>query len=142
MDEAAWAAKMRAVEEALYHAACILLPDESARQAAMQETARRAWAEQSGAHQEADFPAWAVRLTIRICREIRRKGRFSAPEDAPLGNLPEHQQLALVLTLLDGWTLPQTARALGVPTGLARIWLHQARKNLRMDEEGKEAYVP
>ena len=140
MDESAWTAQMRAIESTLYHVTCAMLPDESARRDAMQETALRAWTQQPAAH--TDFSTWAVRLTIRVCRDIRRNSAANAPDDAdPLANLPTRQRLMIVLTALDGWTLPQTARALGVPTGLAWIWLHQAQKKLCIDD-GKEACVP
>ncbi len=147
MTEQLWLANMQAVEKTLYHVTCAMLREEYDRRDAMQETALRAWEKQKTLREEAYFKTWAVRICINVCRDLQRKQRFTAPEEnaanvpAPLKDmelkvlldaLPETLRLPVLLHYLDGLSVEETGRALGIPGGTVKFRLHQARKRLRI----------
>ena len=48
-----------------------------------------------------------------------------------LDHLPERQRRALALVKLEGWSIEEAARALGVSDGATRVVLHRAVRRLR-----------
>ena len=48
-----------------------------------------------------------------------------------LFSLPPKYRVPLILTCLDGYTMRETARMLGVPEGTVKARLHRARLQLR-----------
>ncbi|MCH5286171.1 MAG: RNA polymerase sigma factor [Christensenellaceae bacterium] len=156
MDEQVWLARMREAEESLYHVACAILTSETDRRDAMQETALRAWEHRRSLRNEAYFKTWATRIAINVCRDIMRKNRRVMPVEglperpAPelpselhltIEGLPERLRLPLVLYYLEGFSVEETARALGLPEGTVKFRLHQARKALRVELDGEEAHA-
>lgn len=160
MTEQSWLENMQAVEKTLYHVTCAMLREEYDRRDAMQETALRAWEKQRTLREEAYFRTWAVRICVNVCRDLQRKCRpVLSTEDAPdipapvadvelkllLDTLPETLRLPVLLHYLDGLSVEETARALGIPGGTVKFRLYQARKRLRIEltelEETEERAV-
>ena len=154
MDEREWLERMREAENSLYHVACAILSGETDRRDAMQETALRAWEHRRSLRNEAYFKTWVVRIMVNVCRDLMRKNRRLVPvETLPDGpapespsdlrltieGLPERLRLPLVLYYLEGYTVEETARALGLPSGTVKFRLHEARKALRIELDGEEA---
>ena len=154
MDEQTYLDRMQAAEQVLYRVACTLLDSEADRRDAMQETALRAWEKRDTLRQEQYFQTWAVRIMINVCRTMhRQRRRMTVTEDvgdrpAPQGDpelrlaldaLPERYRLPLVLHYLEGLSVEEIARTLRMPAGTVKFNLHQARKALRVELEGKEA---
>lgn len=155
MNEQTYLDLMRQAEDVLYHVACTLLRSEADRKDAMQETALRAWEKRHTLREERYFQTWCVRIMMNVCHSMHRKGRqVVTMEQLPEGTapcadpelrmildaLPEKHRLPLVLHYLEGFSVEEIARAMGIPTGTAKYRLHQARKALRIElDEGKEA---
>jgi RNA polymerase sigma-70 factor, ECF subfamily len=59
-----------------------------------------------------------------------RKERLAIIEDL-LRNMPAHYRKALWLRDVEGMSMKQAAKALGIPTGSLKSQLHRARRNLR-----------
>jgi RNA polymerase sigma-70 factor (ECF subfamily) len=144
-------------QDRLWRHACRLCGDEQAAWDALQE----AWiAIARGIHrlEEAGaFPAWAYRITSNKCRDwVRREGRRrqrlqayaeeAAVPEAPgasgfesvseaLAHLSGPDQAILALRYLDGFTVPDVARILGIPAGTVKSRLHSARMRLRTELE-------
>ena len=91
---------------------------------------------------------------INVCRTMhRQRRRMTVTEDvgdrpAPQGDpelrlaldaLPERYRLPLVLHDLEGFSVTEIARTLRMPAGTVKFNLHQARKALRVELDGKEA---
>ena len=68
----------------------------------------------------------------------------AAPEDHDLetrlmlDNLPEKQRVPLVLHYLEGFSLEEISQMLHVSVGIVKYRMHQARKKLRVEWNGKE----
>ena len=155
MDEQTFLTCLQAAENTLYHVACTLLRSEADRYDALQDTALRAWQHRNNLRQREYFTTWAVRILINVCRSMARKqGRMvltdtlqerPAPEQDTelhlvLDAMPERHRLPLVLFYLEGFSIQEVARTLGIPTGTAKYRLHQARKALKLEiTDGKEA---
>ena len=156
MDDQVWVERMREAETSLYHVACAILSSEADRRDAMQETALRAWEHRRSLRNEAYFKTWVTRIAVNVCRDVLRKNRrivpvetlpeSPAPESptelyATIESLPERLRLPLVLYYLEGYSVEETARALGVPSGTVKFRLHEARKALRIELDGEEAHA-
>ena len=155
MDEQTFLTCLQAAENTLYHVACTLLRSEADRCDALQDTALRAWQHRNSLRQTEYFTTWAVRILINVCRSMARKQGRMVPTDtlqerpAPeqdtelhlvLDAMPERHRLPLVLFYLEGFSIQEVARTLGIPTGTAKYRLHQARKALKLEiTDGKEA---
>ena len=161
MNEQTWLEHMAAAEKTLYHVACSLLPSESDRQDALAETVTRCWAHRDRLRNEQYFTTWSVRILINVCHSMQRAARRMTPlEQAPepaaeceglrnlplrlaLEALPEKLRLVTVMYYLEGFSIPEISRALGVPAGTVKARLHQARSRLRVqldDEKGGDAH--
>ena len=68
----------------------------------------------------------------------------AAPEDHDLetrlmlDSLPEKQRVPLVLHYLEGFSLEEISRVLHISVGIVKYRMHQARKKLRVEWNGKE----
>lgn len=155
LDEQTFLDKLLGAERMLYHVACTLLREENDRRDALQETALKAWQHRGSLREERYFATWVTRILINECRSIGRKGRRWVLSDTmperpapPEGDvelrvlleaMPEKHRLPLVLYYLEGFSVEEVARALGVPVGTAKCRLFQARKALRVELDGEEA---
>ena len=55
-----------------------------------------------------------------------------------LESLPEKQRIPLVLHYLEGFSLEEISRVQHVSVGIVKYRMHQARKKLRVEWNGKE----
>lgn len=153
MDEQTYLARMKAAERMLYRVACAMLTSDSDRRDAMQETALRAWEKRNTLRDERFFQTWCVRIMINVCRSMLRQKRRILLTDKTveqpslqgdtelrmiLDAMPAHHRLPLVLHYLEGFSVEEIARAMGLPAGTVKYCLHQARKALRVELDGKE----
>jgi RNA polymerase sigma-70 factor (ECF subfamily) len=105
------------------------------------------------------FRAWLVRITFRLAldrvrsskrreqretiwsqpehqshastaEEVAASSEFHAHLDHALDELPEKQRLALLLSAMEGHTIEEVAKLLGVPVGTVKSRIFLARKQL------------
>ena len=156
MDEQVWLERMREAEVSLYRVTCAILRSEADRRDAMQETALRAWEHRRSLRNEAYFKTWVTRIAVNVCRDLIKRNRRTIPVEtmpetgtqaAPgelrmtIEGLPERLRLPLVLYYLEGFSVEETARALGLPAGTVKFRLYEARKALRIELDGEEAHA-
>ncbi|MBT5536468.1 sigma-70 family RNA polymerase sigma factor [Candidatus Poribacteria bacterium] len=125
---------------------------------AAQEAFLEAWKSLDGLQQPDAFVAWFRQIVSRSCARITRKrqvltvpaedawevasGDPNPHESAEAGDLhrrvmeaikslPEHEQLVTALYYIDGYTQPEIADFLEVPTGTVKSRLHKARTRLQ-----------
>lgn len=55
-----------------------------------------------------------------------------------LESLPEKQRVPLILHYLEGFSLEEISQVLHVSVGIVKYRMHQARKKLRVEWNGKE----
>ena len=154
MEERPFTQKLLESEPMLYRIACALLRSEADRQDAMQETALKAWKNRASLREEQYFKTWISRIMVNECHNLHRKNsRYVPMEELPdrpapdsgeqetrlmLESLPEKQRIPLVLHYLEGFSLEEIARVQHISLALVKYRMHQARKALRVEWNGKE----
>ena len=154
MEERPFTQKLLESEPMLYRIACALLRSEADRQDVMQETALKAWKNRASLREEQYFRTWISRIMVNECHNLHRKNsRWVPMEELPdrpapetgetetrlmLESLPEKQRVPLVLHYLEGFSLEEIARVQHISLALVKYRMHQARKALRVEWNGKE----
>ena len=154
MEERPFTQKLLESEPMLYRIACALLRSEADRQDAMQETALKAWKNRPSLREEQYFKTWISRIMVNECHNLHRKNsRYIPMEELPdrpapdsgeqetrlmLESLPEKQRVPLVLHYLEGFSLEEIAQVQHISLSLVKYRMHQARKTLRVEWNGKE----
>ena len=154
INEQLFTEKLLESEQMLYRIACALLRSEADRQDAMQETALKAWQNQSRLREERFFKTWISRIMVNECHNLYRKSKRWIPmgtmpeqpaqeNDAPeirlmLDSLPEKQRIPLVLHYLEGFSLEEIVEVQHTTLAMVKYRMHQARKALRVEWNGKE----
>ena len=154
MEERPFTQKLLESEPMLYRIACALLRSEADRQDAMQETALKAWKNRASLREEQYFRTWISRIMVNECHNLHRKNsRYVPMEELPdrpapdsgeqetrlmLESLPQKQRVPLVLHYLEGFSLEEIARVQHISLALVKYRMHQARKALRVEWNGKE----
>ena len=154
LEERPFTQKLLESEPMLYRIACALLRSEADRQDAMQETALKAWKNRASLREEQYFRTWISRIMVNECHNLHRKNsRYVPVEELPdrpvpdsgeqetrlmLESLPEKQRVPLVLHYLEGFSLEEIARVQHISLALVKYRMHQARKALRVEWNGKE----
>lgn len=121
---------------------------------AMQDALLRAWNRRDTLRDISLFGTWLNRILINECKTLLRgRRRQTVMDDLPdiavpppdegsmalrtaLFALPEKYRIPLVLHLLEGYTLPETAALLKLPLGTVKTRVARARKKL--EEEVSE----
>ena len=154
MEERPFTQRLLESEPMLYRIACALLRSEADRQDAMQETALKAWKNRASLREEQYFRTWISRIMVNECHNLHRKNsRYVPMEELPdrpapdsgeqetrlmLESLPEKQRIPLVLHYLEGFSLEEIAQVQHISLALVKYRMHQARKALRVEWNGKE----
>ena len=152
MDREAFSQAIIAMLPMLHRIAFSQLPQAADREDAVQETIRRAWEKRGNLRQERYLKTWVVRILLNVCSTMRRRGQRAIPADrmpdqpqqrceAPLldalMSLPEKHRLPLQLHYMEGCSVDEAARILGIPPGTVKSRLSRGREKLRelLDEE-------
>lgn len=124
-----------------------------------QDALLRAYRRFEGLRDRVRFRSWLVRITFRLaldrCKSAKRRelretlwaypnlnaappnaedyaiaNQFQSRLDRAVSELPEKHRLVLLLAAMDGHSLEEVARLLGVPLGTVKSRLFFARKHL------------
>ena len=146
--------RVRACERRLYRVARSMLPQECDCEDAVQEALLRAWDRLGTLRQEAYFETWLTRILINQCKSFYRRRPPAPteltedipqpePEDAPLlealMGLPRKLRMALELHYIEGYSVRETARILGIPEGTVKWRLSRGRALLKETIKREEA---
>ena len=144
MDEERFTALVRDYQNLLWHIAYAMLHSEQDAADAAQETLLRAWRARDSFRGDASEKTWLTRIAVNVCRSMRRRRVIFAPlteaeaplpvDNAPLhdalAKLPDSLRMPLVLVYLEGFTVEEASRALGIPPGTVKSRLYRGRKAL------------
>lgn len=152
MNDREYMDRVQAMERRLYRISHAILWCDADCADAVQEAVFRGWMKRGSLREEKYFETWLIRILINECRSLirRQKLRPLLAEPPPalpdtdlqlreaLHALPEKYRMPLLLHHLEGYSLTEASEILGIPAGLVKSRLHQARKALRklLDEDG------
>ena len=142
-------ARLEPLRHKLYKTALLYLGSESSALDAVDEAVYKGLKSCWKLRQPEYFDTWLTRILINVCYdELRRRKRFVPLEDLPeesaedydglplreaLGKLPEQLREVVILRYFTGYTLEETARALGIPRGTAATRQRKALQLLRLE---------
>lgn len=154
-DEEAFELLMRSSYDRLYATAYRVLRDHDAAEDAVQDAIVRCWRDLRGLRDADRFEAWLMRVLVNASRDHARRARrvvhrttelppglptagdayaalaeHDALERAFLTLRPDHR-IVLVLTHYAGYSAPEIATIVGVPTGTVYSRLHYAARAMR-----------
>ena len=155
MKDADYFSRIDPLKEQLYRVAYLYLGSESAAVDAVDEAVYRGYLKRRSLRREAYFSTWLTRILINVCLdELHRRQRETPVETLPeraetpydalplqeaLDRLPEDLRSVIALRYFGGFTLAETAQALGLPEGTVssrqRRALQLLKLNLTDDEE-------
>lgn len=147
---------IRAAYDRLFATAHRILRDRDAAEDAVQDAVVRCWRDLRGLRDTDRFEAWLYRLLVNACRDHTRRARrrpsvvYGEHIDLPVEGdafalvaeqdaleraflaLPTDQRVALVLTHYVGYSAPEVAAILGVPTGTVYSRIHYGARAMRV----------
>ncbi len=154
-DRAAFEQLIRPEYDRLYATACRLLRDRFGAEDAVQDAILRCWRDLRGLRDPERFAPWLHRLLVNACLDQARRARrrpmlvrgdivehtsgtdayASVEEQDALERafltLPMDQRVALVLTHYLGYSAPEVAAIVGVPTGTVYSRVHNGSRAMR-----------
>ena len=154
MTDEEFARQVEALRLGLYRAARLYLKSEVAALDAVDEAVYRALRNRSRLRRPESFRPWITRILLNLCRdELRRQRRLRPLEETEeagaeaydglplrdaLDRLPPPLREVVVLRYFAGYTLGETAEALGIPPGTAATRQRRALALLRLDLEEED----
>ena len=146
MDRTEYIRRVRACERRLYRVARTMLSSEADCEDAVQEALLRAWAKLDTLRDAAYFETWLIRILINQCKSYYRRcsrAETGLTEDIPcpetlesplleaLKTLPRRSGIAVELHYIEGYSIRECAKILGVPEGTVKWRLSRGRELLR-----------
>ncbi len=156
MTQEEFAGRIVAIQDTLYRVSTAILPQLCDREDAVQETIEKAWRKQNKLRNPDALRAWVIRILINECYALLRKRRRETPADilperetAPdampelyrmFTSLDEKYRLPVMLTYVEGYSVEETARMLGMPQGTLKSRLFRGRLLLKemLEQEARE----
>ncbi len=158
MKDADYFSRIEPLKEQLYRVAYLYLGSESAAVDAVDEAVYRGYLKRRSLRREAYFSTWLTRILINVCLdELRRRQRETPVETLPeraetpydalplqeaLERLPEDLRSVIALRYFGGFTLAETAQALGLPEGTVSSRQRRALQLLKLHLTDDEEVSP
>lgn len=158
MKDADYFSRIEPLKEQLYRVAYLYLGSESAAVDAVDEAVYRGYLKRRSLRREAYFSTWLTRILINVCLdELHRRQRETPVEILPeraetpydalplqeaLDRLPEDLRSVIALRYFGGFTLAETARALGLPEGTVSSRQRRALQLLKLHLTDDEEVSP
>ena len=158
MKDADYFSRIDPLKEQLYRVAYLYLGSESAAVDAVDEAVYRGYLKRRSLRREAYFSTWLTRILINVCLdELRRRQRETPVETLPeraetpydalplqeaLDRLPEDLRSVIALRYFGGFTLAETAQALGLPEGTVSSRQRRALQLLKLHLTDDEEVSP
>lgn len=158
MKDADYFSRIDPLKEQLYRVAYLYLGSESAAVDAVDEAVYRGYLKRRSLRREAYFSTWLTRILINVCLdELRRRQRETPVETLPeraetpydalplqeaLERLPEDLRSVIALRYFGGFTLAETAQALGLPEGTVSSRQRRALQLLKLHLTDDEEVSP
>ena len=154
MNNEEFAVRVEGIRRKLYKTALVYLENEVLALDAVDEAVYKALCSYKRLRQPEYFDTWMTRILINECHnELRRQKRFRPLEELPetaveefdslplkeaVRRLPKELKDVVILRYFTGYTLVETAMALGIPQGTVATRQRKALSLLRLELEEEE----
>lgn len=157
MNKDTFTKKVLEAESTLYHVSKSILTHEQDCEDAVQGAILKAYNKLDTLKEEKYFKTWLVRILINECYSLKSKEHLQVPYEECLEfskaddkrdyselyraiqNLPERIRITIVLYYVDGYSVEEIKRILGIPSGTVKSRLAKGRKLLKIKLEDMEA---
>ena len=141
--------RVEALRPTLYRICRMQLSIAADREDAVQEAVLRAWNKRGALRDESRFDGWFIRILINVCHNIQHRRRRVIPTEAPpelsdagenprlaelreaISALDEKQRLCVLLHHIEGYTVKEVARMLGIGESAVKLRLMRGRRRLK-----------
>lgn len=149
--------KISAIRPTLYRICCMQLANQADREDAIQEALFKAWRKMGTLRNQQYFNTWFIRILINECHNIQRRQRRILPlqaiaepscydkatEDSlriAIEMLEEKQKMCVLLHHIEGYSVGDVARILGISENAVKQRLVRGRRKLKemLEEEAFE----
>lgn len=155
MNEQFFTTEVKGMERSLYRVAYSYMRSDEDAADAVQDALLKGWEKRGALREERYFRTWMTRILINVCKARLRKRHMELPlteatassqgdslhefhlRDA-MADMDVKYRVPLTLFYLDGFSMKETARLLGLPEGTVKSRISRARDKLRdmfKDEE-------
>ena len=157
MTQEEFAGRIVAMQDTLYRVSTTILPQLCDREDAVQGAIEKAWRKQNRLRDDGALRAWVIRILINECYTLLRRRKRETPSAAMperetepdalpslyrlITALDEKYRLPMVLHYVEGYSVEECARMLGLPQGTLKSRLHRGRNLLRNQLDMEEARV-
>jgi len=148
MNSEEFAARVEAMRSKLYRICCMQLFDPADREDAIQEAIFKAWKKRSSLREPQYFDTWFIRILINECRNIQKRRKRSLPlENAgeragnsgfegqdlrmSLASLDEKLRICVLLHYIEGYSVHEVSRMIGIGESAVKARLMRGRKRLK-----------
>ncbi|MBQ8507927.1 MAG: RNA polymerase sigma factor [Clostridia bacterium] len=148
MNSEEFAARVEAMRSMLYRICCMQLYEPADREDAIQEAIFKAWKKRSSLREPRYFNTWFIRILINECRNIQKRRKRSLPlviTPETMGNsgfegqdlrmslaaLDEKLRICILLHYLEGYSVREVSRILGISENAVKARLMRGRKRLK-----------
>ncbi len=141
--------RAEALRPTLYRVCRTQLPCTADREDAVQEAVLRAWQKRGALREPRYFNTWFIRILINVCHDIQRQRRRVVPTEAPpespdsaddprlaelraaMDALEEKQRLCVLLHHIEGYSVREVSRILGIGESAVKLRLLRGRRKLK-----------
>ena len=140
-----FARRVDALRPVMYRVCRAQLREAHDREDAAQEAILRAWEKRDALREPKYFETWFIRILINACHDIQRRNARAVVMDAPpepapredhrdlylaLTALDEKQRLCVLLHYIEGYSVREVAKMLGIGESAAKLRLMRGRRRL------------
>lgn len=149
LDALTFQAQVRQMETLLFRVSMSYLGNAEDAADAVQDALVKAWEKRSSLAKQEQFCPWVMRILVNRCKDIlrarKRRSFFPLAEDTIIQDFTSSQSLVMeaiqtlkpeqrtvtLLRYVDGYTVLEIAKSLGIPEGTVKTRLRAARRCLK-----------
>ena len=148
MNSEEFVVRVETIRPMLYRVCCMQLYEPADREDAIQEAIFKAWKKRYSLREPQYFNTWFVRILVNECHNIQRRRKRSQPLETvyeltgnsgfegqdlrmSLASLDEKLRICVLLYYIEGFSVREVSRILGISENAVKARLMRGRKGLK-----------
>ena len=149
MNNEGFVARVEELRSTLYRICCMQLYEPADREDAIQEAIFKAWKKRYSLREPQYFNTWFIRILINECHNIQRRRKRNLPLETAykitgnsgfegqelrmrLASLDEKLRICILLHYIEGFSVREVSRILGISESAVKARLMRGRKRLKV----------